>query len=96
MSGGSYNYAFRGVEEMADSLSHDRLRPERVAFAVLLRKVAKAMHDIEWVDDCDMETGDELPAIMACITPADVQGAVLQDLADTVERAQVILRAATP
>jgi hypothetical protein len=58
---------------MADSLRHgSRATPERIAFADLLERVAKAMHDIEWVDSCDYGEGDELPAINACITPADV------------------------
>ena len=91
MSGGRYNYAFRGVEEMADSLESYRASPERLAFAGLLRRVAKAMHDIEWVDDCDMGEGEEVPAIMACISPADVQENVLKQLSDAVKLARTIL-----
>ena len=65
MSGGSYDYAFAKVDEMAERLTNDR-DPARVAFGVFLRKVAKAMHDIEWVDSCDYSPGDELAAIKEC------------------------------
>lgn len=52
MSGGSYDYAFHKIEDMADSL---RLRddPRRIAFQKLLHLVGLACHDIEWVDSCD-------------------------------------------
>ena len=42
--------------------------PERKAFRAHLNKVAKALHDIEWVDSCDCSSGSENEAIMACIS----------------------------
>ena len=77
MSGGSMDYLYADVEEA-------RFRedtPERKAFRTHLMKVAKALHDIEWVDSHDTSPGDEVEAIMACISPADV-------LAEAVEDAQ--------
>lgn len=67
MSGGSYNYAYRHVEEMAEQLCHSQ-SPIRRAFAAHLLKVSQAMHDIEWVDSCDKGPGDEVEAIKACFT----------------------------
>ena len=52
MSGGSYDYLYHKVEEVADQLDGDR-SPLRRAFAEHLHKVAKALHDIEWVDSGD-------------------------------------------
>lgn len=91
MSGGSYNYAFRGVEEMAESLESQRSTPERLAFAALLRRVARAMHDIEWVDSCDMGDGKEVAAIMACIDQAALQETVLARLSEAIREAEAIM-----
>jgi hypothetical protein len=77
MSGGSYDYAYCHAENFAASLEGDQQSiyegaskyrtPHREAFASLLRLVAKAMHDIEWVDSCDYGEGDENEAIMAAL-----------------------------
>lgn len=79
MSGGSYHYAYRHVEDFADSLS-GLDSPARLAFRDLLRRVAKAMHAIEWVDSCDYGKGDEVPAIMACLSEAGIHREVVERL----------------
>ena len=53
MSGGSYNYAYCRIEDLADSISERVMTPERKAFVSLLRKVAIAARDIEWRDSGD-------------------------------------------
>lgn len=65
MSGGSYNYAYLRVEDFEDELTESKESPQRMIFAKLLVLVAKAMHDIEWVDSCDYASGDENEAIDA-------------------------------
>lgn len=65
MSGGSMDYAFARVRTARELFEHDTL--ERKAFADHLDKVAKALHDIEWVDSGDYGPGDENEAIRACI-----------------------------
>ena len=67
MSGGSYNYAYERVAEMAEELWHTDTDPLRRKFRDHLRLVAKAMHDVEWVDSCDYGEGDEREAIEACL-----------------------------
>lgn len=62
MSGGSYNYAYSHIEEMAEGLRHTDL-PRRAAFQKLLRLVAVACKEIEWEDSAD--GGDERAAIAA-------------------------------
>ena len=102
MSGGSYDYAYGRVNDVADSIA-SRLRDderearrdtaptaqvydstarrwltpeesapvlaavaeERAWLVGLLRLVADAMHDVEWVDSCDYGPGDEVSAIRA-------------------------------
>lgn len=45
----------------------------RKRFAAHLKLVAKALHDIEWVDSADYAPGDEDEAIQACLgIPKDV------------------------
>ena len=65
MSGGSMDYGYVHVLSAIDRFEHDT--PARKAFADHLRKVSKAMHDIEWVDSGDYEPGNEDEAIRACI-----------------------------
>lgn len=66
MSGGSYDYACFKIDNMVDELRHTESNPRRAAFKKLLGLVAKAMHDIEWVDSCDYGKGDDHAAIDAC------------------------------
>lgn len=62
MSGGSWDYAYDGLDEVAARLSGSE-SAERRALGVILARVAKALHDIEWVDSDDYAPGDELAAI---------------------------------
>lgn len=80
MSGGSMDYFCYEL----DDVSFDLSTPERKAFKKHLELVSKALHDIEWVDSGDYATGDEVEAILACITPQ----AVLQETIDTALNAR--------
>jgi len=64
----------------------DTNTPERRAFAKHLKLVAKALHDIEWVDSSDYGPGDENVAIRACLN----DGAVLESL---IEQAKATIAA---
>lgn len=65
MSGGSYDYAYRKIEDI--ELEKTKKNKRRLLFQKLLKLVAKAMHDIEWVDSSDYSDGDENEAIDACL-----------------------------
>lgn len=65
MSGGSYDYVYGRIDEI--ELRHADKDPRRAAFQKLLKLVAKAMHDIEWVDSCDYGPGGDHEAIDACL-----------------------------
>jgi len=73
MSGGSYNYAYRTVEDAAYDIREraDQNCPDslglRIALADHLLLVAAAMKAIEWVDSCDWGAGDENAAIRAVL-----------------------------
>ena len=66
MSGGSYNYTYSQVQDMAEELQRSR-NPMRRTFGNHLLKVAEALHDIEWVDSGDYGDGDDLKAIQAVL-----------------------------
>jgi len=69
MSGGSYDYAFNRIDELACQIrARSETDPRRVAFANLLAVCAKAAHDIEWVDSCDYGPGDDHAAIDAALS----------------------------
>lgn len=65
MSGGSYNYAYSAILDMANEMKPTT--PLRKAFKEHLAKVAKACHDIEWVDSGDYAENQEEEAIAACL-----------------------------
>jgi hypothetical protein len=66
MSGGSYGYAFHHVEDVADRLRESE-DPLRRAFAKHLDLVARAMHDVEWVDSHDYGPGDDENALRGAL-----------------------------
>lgn len=76
MSGGSMNYLYSKLEYEATFVENT---PERRAFAKHLKLVAKALHDIEWVDSADYGPGDETEAIRACLNSGSVLEAAIED-----------------
>lgn len=75
VSGGSYEYAYQCVDDMADGLQIDggcsAVPPAlRVAFRAHLRAVAKAMRAIEWNDSGDGDDNEE-KLVRACLTGND-------------------------
>ena len=81
MSGGSMNYLHSKLEYDATFSTHT---PERLAFKRHLAKVAKALHDIEWVDSGDKGPGDENAAIRACLQPDAVLFALVEQAKDVM------------
>ena len=80
MSGGSYDYAFSHVSDMADRMAGGVQTPLRIEFAALLERVSVAMRAVEWVDSGDCSYGDEDASIRACFDYArSVNTAVPQD-----------------
>lgn len=90
MSGGSMENLYQRVldaEFLQDTV-------ERKAFAKHLKLISKALHDIEWVDSGDYGEGEENEAIRACLEPAVILEAAIEqahaaakDLKAELERA---------
>lgn len=85
MSGGSLHYAYSRVEDAAREVSRRAETPLHRAFCQHLMKVAKALHDLEWVWSCDYGPGDEVEAINACLH----EGATLEAC---IERANEVMK----
>lgn len=91
MSGGSYNYLYCTVEEWIETIRNRG--GVSVAFAEHLVKVAKALHDIEWVDSYDNAKGSEEAAILACLTDSDVLDGAARQLEEMKKTVKSLERA---
>ena len=81
MSGGSYDYKYQHIKDLADEINtcpakpgYDGKNPPlnawRVKFKKILYLVAEAARAIEWVDSCDSGYGDDHSAIDAVFNEA--------------------------
>lgn len=77
MSGGSYDYAFVKIDDLAGEVSaRARSSPTseralRMAFADLLGKVATAAKALEWCDSNDTSWEDAEPVLRSLVSPQD-------------------------
>lgn len=96
MSGGSWDYVYCKVDEAADRLCNEK-QAERRALGRHLKAVATAMHDIEWVDSCDMGRGDDIEAIRAALgqnAPALILAEVVIEAEETLAQLGIAIREA--
>ena len=88
MSGGSMDYLYLRVEDVARDLCRSP-NLERKAFGARLSLVAKALHDIEWVDSGNKGPGDENAAIRACLQPDAVLFTLVEQAKDVMAALRV-------
>ena len=86
MSGGSWDYAYQQFQEVGEMLCGSNA-PLRRALGKRVLLIAKALHDIEWVDSNDYGKGDDVAAIEYAIGP-NVANEVL---AVVIEKAESVL-----
>ena len=79
MSGGSLDYAYCKVEDIASSILSRAETPLHKAFAKHLQMVASALHDLEWVWSGDCSPGDEEKSIRKIITRTDELKSATED-----------------
>ena len=79
MSGGSMNYLYSKIDYDLESSPFERNTPQREAFWHHMQKVIKALHDIEWVDSCDMSPGDENEEIEVCLNSSEFLQSVIAE-----------------
>ena len=90
MSGGSWQYFYGQLEDIATRLQSER-DPVRKAFGSHLQLCAKALHDIEWVDSGDYGEKREVESIRMALGK-DASVAVLSETIKQVESALVDLK----
>ena len=66
MSGGSWDYVFYKFDDVAEKLLAEQ-SPARRSLGKQIQLIAKALHDIEWVDSGDYGEGDDEAAIDAAL-----------------------------
>lgn len=81
MSGGSMDYLYSKLEYATFATN----TPLRKAFRKHLDKVAKALHDIEWVDSSDYSPGGEDEAIRACLDSADIVDSAIEEVHKAID-----------
>lgn len=91
MSGGSLDYVYDKVEDAAGNVRGRGTRSEHFAFADHLEKVAKALHDFEWMLSSDTSPGSEIPAIMEVITKQSLLIAATDRLQAAIRDANTVL-----
>lgn len=79
MSGGSMDYLCFKVEEVAEQLTDKENTPLQRAFGEHLKKVADALHDIEWVWSGDYGAGRDEEAIKKVINDDQVKEVLYKD-----------------
>jgi uncharacterized membrane protein YfbV (UPF0208 family) len=102
MSGGALGYTYTKIYDAAETICVRATCPEHKAFANHLKKVAKALHDIEWVFSGDTVPGNEMASIMNVISSAQILEEALKDakeayahLADAIKEAFYEVRRST-
>jgi len=63
MSGGSLDYVCYKLDDAIEVIERRATTVLQTAFAVHLKDVSKALHDLEWVYSCDYSDGDEVEAL---------------------------------
>jgi len=96
MSGGSLDYAFMRVQEIADSVLQKSENAHHRAFGKHLSKISKALKDLEWVLSGDSAEGEEIEAInnvlpLSCELESVVEDAkvVLSDLTRILNKVKI-------
>lgn len=84
MSGGSWDYVFYKFEDVAERLLAEQ-NPARRALGKQVALIAKALHDIEWVDSGDYGRDGDEKAIQSALG-ANAKELVLAELIGGAEQ----------
>lgn len=93
MSGGSYDYAYSRVRDMAVEVrARHPMCPKRLAFAAHLSKVADAMWAVEWEDsgdgaDREKFVGEAIPNGAELVAAVELAEKAREALDGAIERA---------
>lgn len=94
MSGGALDYAYNRVEEIARDVSKQATCVEHRALVKHLMKVSTALRALEWVLSGDDSPGDEIQAILAVISPAEMLSTAIEQATQAAEDLNYAVRLA--
>ncbi len=95
MSGGSYDYAYLKVDDMAHNLRQLATDPLRRAFHDHLLLVSQAMRAVEWVDSHDWGKGEEAGPVRAVLAPGAELAAAITMAKETLAMLEHAIAVAT-
>lgn len=94
MSGGEWNYAYMRIDEIANKLLQEK-NIKRKILGVLMQKLSKALHDIEWVDSEDYGKGDDTKEINEVLNFSknnEIAKILIEELKSNLKEANEFLR----
>lgn len=91
MSGGSLNYAYHKVEDIADMVERQAKTALHKAFAKHLRNISTALHDLEWVLSYDYSEGSEIEALEKVVPKEIFLQSSIEEAQEAVQKVQDIL-----
>ena len=92
MSGGSYDYAYCKIQDLAQDIRPTT--PLRKAFKKRLKLVSDACREIEWVDSGDSSPGDVEDHLIRAALGADADRLALKEIAEEAKKISGELNAA--
>jgi len=92
MSGGSWDYIYCKIEDVAARLKNEKC-PHRRALAEKLFLIADALYQIEWVDSGDNSSPEDINAIkLALGDTTTALGVMIQDAKDLVKELNILIK----
>jgi len=91
MSGGSLDYVCYKLDDAIEVIERRATTVLQTAFAVHLKDVSKALHDLEWVYSCDYSDGDEVEALRKVVNKEMELEAATNDARIALKQLQDVL-----
>ncbi len=96
MSGGSLDYGYQRLEELAIAVERDATKPLHRTFAQHLRKCAVAAKDLQWMLSGDTSPGDEDKSILAVVSQQELVENAIQQIRTAIKDAREVEKRLAP
>ena len=93
MSGGSLDYVCYRLDDAIEVIERRATTVLQTAFAVHLKDVSKALHDLEWVLSGDYGDGDDVEALRKVVNKQMELEAATNDARTALKQLQDVLAA---
>lgn len=96
MSGGSLDYLYQRLDDLAEAVDRNATKALHRAFAQHLRKCAKAAKDLEWMLSGDTSPGDEDKSILAVVSRQELVETAIQLIRTAIKDAREVEKRLAP